>query len=95
MKNKKKGASSKTWVVDCLTDSAFDFALKVLKESENEKYPIELRVNFIKIAYSNSLETIARAQTDPEQYKLKSAFKLFCGIFFTFKLNSLILLYTV
>lgn len=78
MKNKKKGASSKTWVVDCLTDSAFDFALKVLKESENEKYPLELRVNFIKIAYSNSLETIARAQTDPEQYKLKSAFKLFC-----------------
>ncbi len=77
MKNKKRGASSKTWVVDCLTDSAFDFALKVLKESENEKYPLELRVNFIKIAYSNSLETIARAQTDPEQYKLKSAFKLF------------------
>lgn len=77
MKNKKKGASSKTWVVDCMTDGAFDFALKVLYEAKNQKYPIELRINFVKIAYSNSLEAIARAQTDPKEYKLTSAFKLF------------------
>ena len=76
-KDKKKGASKKTWVVDCRTDSAFDFALKVLKEANNDKYPKELRANFALIAYNNSCEAIARAQTDPHNYKLKSAFKLF------------------
>ena len=77
MKNKKRGASSKTWAVDCRTDSAFDFALRVLCEAKNKKYPIPLRVNFIKIAYSNSLETIAKAQTDPKEFKLKTAIKIF------------------
>lgn len=77
MKNKKKGASSKTWAVDCRTDSAFDFALKVLKEAKNKSYPFDLRVNFVRIAYSNSLETIAKAQTDPEGFKLKTAIKMF------------------
>ena len=76
-KDKKKGASKKTWVVDCRTDSAFDFALKVLKEANNDNYPRELRANFVLIAYKNSCEAIARAQTDPYKYKLKSAFKLF------------------
>ena len=77
MKNKKKGASSKTWAVDCRTDSAFDFALKVLKEAKSKKYPFDLRANFLKIAYSNSLETIAKAQTDPIEFKLKTAMKMF------------------
>ena len=76
-KDKKKGTSKKTWIVDCRTDCAFDFALKVLKESENKKYPFELRANFAKIAYSNSCEIIAKAQTNPHEYKLESAFKLF------------------
>lgn len=77
MKNKKKGASKKTWIVDCRTDSAFDFALKVLKEAENNKYPFVLRANFAKIAYSNSCEAIAKAQTNPQEFKLNSAIKLF------------------
>lgn len=78
-KDKKKGASKKTWVVDCRTDSAFDFALRVLKEVDNSAadYPLNMRLNFIKIAYNNSCEAIAKAQTDPYQYKMKSAFKLF------------------
>lgn len=77
MKNKKKGASKKTWAVDCRTDSAFDFALTVLNESEKKKYPLELRANFVKIAYDNSCEAIAKAQTDPMEYKLKTSMKLF------------------
>lgn len=76
-KDKKKGASKKTWIVDCRTDCAFDFALKVLREAENEKYPFVLRANFAKIAYLNSCETIARAQTNPQEFKLEIAFKLF------------------
>ena len=77
-KNKKKGASKKTWVVDCRTDSAFDFALKVLDEAKREKkYHIDLRCNFVKIAYENSKEAIAKAQTDPVEYKLETAMKLF------------------
>ena len=76
-KDKKKGTNKKTWVVDCRTDSAFDFALRVLKEADNTEYPIKLRANFIKIAYDNTCETIAKAQTDPHNYKMKSAFKLF------------------
>lgn len=78
MKNaKKKSAGKNSWVVDCRTDCAFDFALKVLNEADNKKYPFELRANFVKIAYSNSCETIAKAQTNPKDYKLESAFKLF------------------
>lgn len=77
-KNKKKGTSKKTWVVNCRTDSAFDFALKVLDEAKKEKkYHIDLRCNFVKIAYENSKEAIAKAQTDPVEYKLKTAMKLF------------------
>ena len=78
MKNKKRGASSKTWAIDCRMDGAFDFALKVLREAKDtKKYSLHLRINFIKIAYSNSLETIAKAQTDPKEFKLKTAVKLF------------------
>ena len=77
-KNKKKGTSKKTWVVDCRTDSAFDFALKVLDEAKREKkYHIGLRCNFVKIAYENSKEAIAKAQTDPVEYRLRTAMKLF------------------
>lgn len=77
-KNKKKGASKKTWTVDCRTDSAFDFALKVLDEAKKEKkYHIDLRCNFVKIAYENSKEAIAKAQTDPVEYRLRTAMKLF------------------
>lgn len=76
-KDKKKGTSKKTWVVDCRTDCAFDFAMKVLHEAENEKHPLALRCNFVKIAYMNSCETIAKAQADPQGLKLELAFKLF------------------
>lgn len=76
-KDKKKGASKKTWIVDCRTDCAFDFALKVLHEAENKKHPFVLRANFVKIAYLNSCETIAKAQTNPQEFKLDIAFKLF------------------
>ena len=34
-------------------------------------------MNFVKIAYQNSCETIAKAQTNPIEYKLNSALKLF------------------
>lgn len=74
--NKKHGASSKTWAIDCRIDSAFDFALKVLREAKNTKYPLNLRINFVRIAYNNSLETIAKAQTDPKEFKLKTALKI-------------------
>ena len=78
MKNKKKGTSSKTWAIDCRIDGAFDFAMKILEESTKEdKYPLDLRINFIKIAYSNSLETMAKVQSDTKRYKLNTGFKLF------------------
>ncbi len=75
MKNKKKSAGSKTWNIDCRIDSGFDFALKVLDESEKE-YPLSLKINFIKIAYSNTLEIMSKVQTNPEKYKIKTAMKI-------------------
>lgn len=76
--DKKKGSDKKSWKIDCRTDCSFSFAIDyVLKESEKTKYSIYKRASFINIAKLNLNETINKCQTNPIDYKLPTALKLY------------------
>jgi hypothetical protein len=76
--NKKHGSNKKTWKIDCRVDSSFTFAMDyIYKEALNPGWSVEMRLNFLNIALNNMIETINRCQTDPEEYKLPVAVKIF------------------